>query len=138
MVQLTRQDGKENKPRTIVPEYGNASKWFSHRVDVEVGEKGQDVACTGTDQRPRRLYIPGMRGVLIVVSKAQSHGRRLELATRFLLSAVKDQGRFEEWRRDGHGDGQVHGDVDHPCLPRPPLTPSNGMIHAVLICKSRP
>ena len=35
--QLAGRGGEMNIPRTVVPEHSNASKWFSHCVNIEVG-----------------------------------------------------------------------------------------------------
>ena len=37
-VQLTRQGGEKDALRTVVPKYSDASKWFSHRGGIEIGE----------------------------------------------------------------------------------------------------
>lgn len=46
--------------RTVMPEHSDASKWFSHRVDIGVGKEGEKCTVeTGTDTKTRRLYLSG-------------------------------------------------------------------------------
>ena len=63
VVQLTRREGEKNTPRTIVPEDSNASEWFSHRVDIEVGEERWKVEDTEADKEARCLYAASSKTV---------------------------------------------------------------------------
>lgn len=50
--------------RTVVPEHGNASKWLSHGVDIEVSEENKSGVDTETSEEARRLYVAGTKTML--------------------------------------------------------------------------
>lgn len=56
VVQPARRVEGRITSRTVMPKHSNASKWFRHRVDIEVGKEGQNAIGTAEETK-RIVYI---------------------------------------------------------------------------------